>query len=77
MLGNTKGTVISAFTSCFPGNDLLYKRYAPGIATLTVTIVDTAACHKVNQTIPRVFGCNSWVNQALEKPRRATSVTGQ
>jgi hypothetical protein len=77
MLGKTKGTVISALTIRCPGKDLLYKRYAPGIATMTVTIVDTAACHKVNRTIPRVFESKSWVSQSPETPRRATSVTGQ
>jgi hypothetical protein len=55
MLGKTNGTVINAFTIRCPGKDLLYKRYAPGIDITMVTIVDTAACHKVNQTRFRVF----------------------
>jgi hypothetical protein len=77
MLGKTKGTVISELTMRCPGKDLLYKRYAPGIATNTVTIVDTAACHKVNQITPSVFGSRSWASQSPEKPRSATFVTGQ
>jgi hypothetical protein len=77
MLGKTNGTVIRAFTSCCPGKDLLYKRYAPGMATNTVTIVETTACQSVNQIRPIVLGSKSIPSQLPESPRTTTSVIGQ
>jgi hypothetical protein len=72
MLGSTKGTVIRALTSCCPGKDLLYKRYAPGIAISTVTTVDKAACQIVNQITSSVFDSSSLDNQSPETPRKKT-----
>jgi hypothetical protein len=77
MLGRTKGTAISALISLWPGNDFLYKRYAPGIAITNVTIVDTAACHSVNQKISRVFGSASVASQSPENPKEVILAIGQ
>jgi hypothetical protein len=77
MLGKTNGTVINAFTSCCPGKDLLYKRYAPGIATTTVRTVDKAACQRVNQIMLTVFGSKSKASQSPDSPKAAISVIGQ
>jgi hypothetical protein len=77
MLGRTKGTVISALINLCPGNDLLYKRYAPGIAITKVTSVDTAACQSVNQTTSRVLGSESVVSQSPEKPNEVILAIGQ
>jgi hypothetical protein len=60
-----------------PGKDLLYKRYAPGIAKVTVRTVDTTACQSVNQIISRVLGSARVASQSPEKPRDVTRTTGQ
>jgi hypothetical protein len=77
ILGSTNGTVIRALTIRSPGKDLLYKRYAPGMARAKVKTVDTTACHSVNQIISSVFGSASVASQPPENPRDVTRTTGQ
>ena len=77
MLGRTNGTVIRALTSLCPGNDLLYKRYAPGIAIARVIKVEKAACHRVNRITSRVLVSESVASQSPEKPSEVILAIGQ
>ena len=77
MLGRTNGIVISALINLCPGNDLLYKRYAPGMEITKVTRVETAACHRVNQITSRVLGSESVASQSPEKPSELILAIGQ
>jgi hypothetical protein len=77
MLGSTNGTVIRDLTKRSPGKDLVYKRYAPGMANVTVRTVDTSACQRVNQITPRTLGSARVASQSPEKPRDVNRTTGQ
>src|SRR3954452_1880808 len=84
IVGRTNGTVTAARRTFLPRKAKRANTYAPGNASMSVSAVDAAACHRVNQTIRLVTGSVSMSAIALRshrpsgrRPRTMMRVTGQ
>ena len=75
-VGITNGTVNAARSSRLPLNSKRAKTKAAGRATTTVTIVDTTACHSVNQATLRRFSSVRISPNASRFRRRPVRATG-
>lgn len=54
MVGNTKGTVITARRNFCPLKRRLYSKYAPGMPRIRVITAERNACQIVNHTIAAI-----------------------